>query len=206
VVGLAVALNRRILRSLVIPGRTLSSGGLVIVFEGEDENERATLVDRMGGWLAWKLDGLVLHGRPGNSRATRRTAFRCRRAGVDSEVCLANTVVIRSSVEEPSRQPCLYVSAGHRGQDVLRHVLASSAWRPGLIAVVSDSVPLGAAAECDGVPVVAVPTEHTPDAWWAMAAHGIKGVLAVGVPPDLLEELSQKAFPLGVYGLQAGLL
>src|SRR5256885_5192848 len=54
---------------------------------------------------------------------------------------------------------------------------------------------------CDGVPVVAVPTEHTPDAWWAMAAHGIKGVLAVGVPPDLLEELSQKAFPLGVYGL-----
>src|SRR5207244_1677104 len=90
--------------------------------------------------------------------------------------------------------------------DVLRHVLASSAWRPGLIAVVSDSVPLGAAAECDGVPVVAVPTEHTPDAWWAMAAHGIKGVLAVGVPPDLLEELSQKAFPLGVYGLQAGLL
>ena len=113
---------------------------------------------------------------------------------------------MRASLEELSGQSFLYVSGGHRGQDVLRHVLASSAWRPGLIAVVSDSVPLGAAAECDGVPVVAVPTEHTPDAWWAMAAHGIKGVLAVGVPPDLLEELSQKAFPLGVYGLQAGLL
>ena len=82
VVGLAVALNRRILRSLVIPGRTLSSGGLVIVFEGEDENERATLVDRIAAWLTWKLDVLVLHGRPRNSRATRRKAFRARSRGM----------------------------------------------------------------------------------------------------------------------------
>src|SRR3989442_10181385 len=81
-VGLAVALNRRILRSLVIPGRTLSSGGLVIVFEGEDENERATLVDRIAAWLTWKLDVLVLHGRPRNSRATRRKAFRARSRGM----------------------------------------------------------------------------------------------------------------------------
>ena len=82
VVGLAVALNRRILRSLVIPGRTLSSGGLVIVFEGEDENERATLVDRIAAWLTWKLDVLVLHGRPRNGRATRRKAFRARSRGM----------------------------------------------------------------------------------------------------------------------------
>jgi len=113
---------------------------------------------------------------------------------------------MRASLEELSGQSFLYVSGGLRGQDVLRHVLASSAWRPGLIAVLSDSVPLGAAAECDGIPVVTVPTEHSPDAWWAIAAHGIKGVLAVGVPPDLIEELSRKAFPLGVYGFHAGLL
>src|SRR5437879_8482586 len=99
---------------------------------------------------------------------------------------------MRASLEELSGQSFLYVSGGHRGQDVLRHVLASSAWRPGLIAVVSDSVPLGAAAECDGVPVVAVPTEHTPDAWWAMAAHGIKGVLAVGFPPICLRNCPRK--------------
>src|SRR5690348_17261598 len=82
VVGLAVALNRRILRSLVIPGRTISSGGLVIVFEGEDENESATLVDRIAAWLTWKLDVLVLHGRPRNNRATRRKAFRARSRGM----------------------------------------------------------------------------------------------------------------------------
>ena len=81
-VGLALALNRRILRSLVIPGRTLSSSGLVIVFEGEDENERATLVDRIAAWLTWKLDVLVLHGRPRNGRATRRKAFRARSRGM----------------------------------------------------------------------------------------------------------------------------
>ena len=81
-VGLALALNRRILRSLVFPGRTLSSGGLVIVFEGEDENERATLVDRIAAWLTWKLDVLVLHGRPRNGRATRRKAFRARGRGM----------------------------------------------------------------------------------------------------------------------------
>ena len=81
-VGLALALNRRILRSLVIPGRTLSSGGLVIVFEGEDENERATLVDRIAAWLTRKLDVLVLHGRPRNGRATRRKAFRARSRGL----------------------------------------------------------------------------------------------------------------------------
>ena len=81
-VGLALALNRRMLRSLVIPGRTLSSGGLVIVFEGEDENERATLVDRIAAWLTWKLDVLVLHGRPRNGRATRRKAFRARSRGL----------------------------------------------------------------------------------------------------------------------------
>ena len=81
-VGLALALNRRILRSLVFPGRTLSSGGLVIVFEGEDENERATLVDRIAAWLTRKLDVLVLHGRPRNGRATRRKAFRARSRGM----------------------------------------------------------------------------------------------------------------------------
>ncbi len=81
-VGLALALNRRILRSLVFPGRTLSSGGLVIVFEGEDENERATLVDRIAAWLTRKLDVLVLHGRPRNGRATRRKAFRARSRGL----------------------------------------------------------------------------------------------------------------------------
>src|SRR5256885_3752334 len=78
VVGLAVALNRRILRSLVIPGRTLPSGGLVIVFEGEDENERATLVDRIAAWLTWKLDVLVLRG----GGAQRRKAFRARSRGM----------------------------------------------------------------------------------------------------------------------------
>ena len=78
VVGLAVALNRRILRSLVIPGRTLPSGGRVIVFEGEDENERATLVDRIAAWLTWKLDVLVLRG----GGAQRRKAFRARSRGM----------------------------------------------------------------------------------------------------------------------------
>src|SRR5436189_221613 len=56
--------------------------GLVIVFEGEDENERATLVDRIAAWLTWKLDVLVLHGRPRNGRATRRKAFRARSRGM----------------------------------------------------------------------------------------------------------------------------
>jgi hypothetical protein len=77
VVGLAVALNRRVLRSLVIPGRTLSSGGLVVVFEGVDKNERATLVDRIAAWLTWKLDVLVLRG-----GAQRRKAFRARGRGM----------------------------------------------------------------------------------------------------------------------------
>src|SRR5438034_11601944 len=116
---------------------------------------------------------------------------------------------MRASLEELSGQSFLYLSGGHRGQDVLRHILGSSAWRPGLIAVVSDSprtVPVGTAAECDGIPLVTVPSVYSPDAWWAMAAHGIKGVLAVGVPPDLLEESFLKEFPLGVYGLHVGVL
>ncbi len=117
--------------------------------------------------------------------------------------------MVKASLEELSGQSILYLSGGHRGQDVLRHILGSSAWRPGLIAVVSDSprtVPVGTAAECDGIPLVTVPSVYSPDAWWAMAAHGIKGVLAVGVPPDLLEESFLKEFPLGVYGLHVGLL
>jgi hypothetical protein len=99
-VGLAVALNRRILRSLVIAGRTLPSGGLMIAFEGGDETERATLVDRIAAWLTWKLDVLVLDGGGGggrrrgfagavtalvrarNSRARRRKAFRARSRGM----------------------------------------------------------------------------------------------------------------------------
>ena len=83
VVGLAVALNRRILRSLVIPGRTLPSGGLLIAFEGDDDNKRATLVDRIAAWLTWKLDVLVLHGGGGDGRrATWRKAFRARSRGM----------------------------------------------------------------------------------------------------------------------------
>ena len=78
VVGLAVALNRRILRSLVIPGRTRPSGGLVIVFAGEDENERATLVQRIAAWLTSKLDVLVLRG----GGAQRRKAFRAKSRGM----------------------------------------------------------------------------------------------------------------------------
>jgi hypothetical protein len=78
VVGLAVTLNRRMLRSLVIPGRTLASGGLVIVFEGDDENDRATLVERIAAWLTWKLDVLVLHG----GRSQRRKAFRAKSRGM----------------------------------------------------------------------------------------------------------------------------
>ena len=58
VVVMAVALHRRILRSLVIPGRTLSSGGLLVVFEGADKNERATWWIRSrpgwrGSWMFW---------------------------------------------------------------------------------------------------------------------------------------------------------
>src|SRR2546430_9350212 len=116
---------------------------------------------------------------------------------------------MRASLEELSGQSFLYLSGGQRGQDVARDILWIEAWRPGLIAVVSDSprtVPVGTAAECDGIPLVTVPSVYSPDAWWAMAAHGIKGVLAVGVPPDLLEESFLKAFPLGVYGFHVGLL
>lgn len=78
VVGLAVTLNRRFLRSLVIPGRTLPNGGLVVVFEGEDKNERATLVNRIATWLTWKMDVLVLRG----GAAQRRKAFRARSRGM----------------------------------------------------------------------------------------------------------------------------
>jgi hypothetical protein len=78
VIGVAVTLNRRILRSLVIPGRTLPGGGLVIVFEGDDENARATLVQRIAAWLTWKLDVLVLRG----GGAQRRKAFRARSRGM----------------------------------------------------------------------------------------------------------------------------
>jgi len=115
----------------------------------------------------------------------------------------------QASLDERSGQSFAYLSGGYRGQDVLRHILASGAWRPGLIAVLSDApraAPLGTAADCDGIPVVTVPSVYSPAAWWAMAANGIKGVLAVGVPPDLPEESFLKAFPLGVYGFHAGLL
>src|SRR5207245_3170303 len=91
--------------------------------------------------------------------------------------------------------------------DVRRHILARGAWTPCLIAVVSDApraAPLGTATEYDGIPVVTVPSVYSPAAWWAMAANGIKGVLAVGVPPNLPGESFLKALRLGGYGLHAG--
>jgi LmbE family N-acetylglucosaminyl deacetylase/methionyl-tRNA formyltransferase len=129
-------------------------------------------------------------------------------SGRRCESLIATGTAAEAPLDERSGQSFLYLSGGYRGQDVLRHILAHSTWRPGLIAVVSDApqaAPLGA-SECDGIPVFSVPSVYGPDAWWPMAAHGIKGVLAVGVPPDLLEESFLKAFPLGVYGFHAGLL
>ena len=98
--GLAVALNRRVLRSLVIFGRIIPNGGLVIAFEGGDHGERAILVDRIAAWLTWKLDVLVLDWGGGdrqlrgfagaitalvrarNRRASRWKAFRARSRGM----------------------------------------------------------------------------------------------------------------------------
>jgi len=137
VVGLAVALNRRILRSLVIPGRTLPSGGLVIVFEGEDGNERATLVDRIAAWLTWKLDVLVLRG----GGAQRRKAFRARSRGM---------IV-------------LYDGSPERGQTLDTGTGPERAWDPDLPDLVINLRRAASPGPEDALPAEGRPTRHHVD-------------------------------------------
>ena len=111
----------------------------------------------------------------------------------------------------PSGETLAYLCRGHRGEEVLRHLLDRGGWRPGLIVRLAaptrdGSVPiLGAADKRGGIPLIEAPSLDSPGIWYALAANGIQGVLAVGVA-EAFEESFLNAFPLGVYALHAGSL
>jgi len=82
--GLGVAVNRKWLRSMVLPARILPNSGLVIAFLGDDERACKTAVNQIASWLTWKLDVIVLD-RWGEMRqvgSRGRKAFRARSRGM----------------------------------------------------------------------------------------------------------------------------
>ena len=104
-----------------------------------------------------------------------------------------------------------YLGGVLEGQDVLQALLRSQAWKPGLILALTDEVLRGAAggrpwpAELAGLPVVKVPSFQSPQAWQALGAAQVKGVLCAGIS-EILRQPFIDAFPLGVYGFHGSLL
>jgi N-acetylglucosamine malate deacetylase 1 len=97
------------------------------------------------------------------------------------------------------------------GQDILHALTARKAWQPGLILVLQDEALRDAAGgrpwpdQFAGLPVIKVPSFQSPEAWRALGAGKIEGVLAAGIS-EILRPPFLDAFPLGVYGFHASLL
>ncbi|HEY0350748.1 MAG TPA: formyltransferase family protein, partial [Gemmatimonadales bacterium] len=104
-----------------------------------------------------------------------------------------------------------YLGGVLEGQDILQALLRNRAWQPGLILALTDEALRGAAggrpwpAEFAGIPVVKVPSFQSPQAWQALGAAQVKGVLAAGIS-EILRQPFLDAFPLGVYGFHGSLL
>jgi N-acetylglucosamine malate deacetylase 1 len=97
------------------------------------------------------------------------------------------------------------------GHDILHALLRERGWQPGLILALNDQALRGAAGgrpwptHFSDLPVVKVPSFQSPEAWHALGAAKIQGVLAAGIS-EILREPFLKAFPKGVYGFHGSLL
>jgi methionyl-tRNA formyltransferase/LmbE family N-acetylglucosaminyl deacetylase len=104
-----------------------------------------------------------------------------------------------------------YLGGVLEGQDILQALLQRQAWQPGLILALTDEALRGAAGghpwptELAGVPVVKVPSFQSPQAWQALGAARVQGVLCAGIS-EILRQPFLDAFPLGVYGFHGSLL
>jgi methionyl-tRNA formyltransferase/LmbE family N-acetylglucosaminyl deacetylase len=96
-------------------------------------------------------------------------------------------------------------------QDILRALLRERAWQPGIILALDDNALRGAAGaqpwphHFSDLPVLKVPSFQSPEAWQALGAAKVQGVLAAGIS-EILREPFLRAFPLGVYGFHGSLL
>ena len=104
-----------------------------------------------------------------------------------------------------------YLGGVLEGQDILQALLQNQAWQPGLILALTDDALSGAAggrpwpASFAGLPVAKVPSFQSPQAWQALGAARIQGVLCGGIS-EILRQSFLDAFPLGVYGFHGSLL
>ena len=105
-----------------------------------------------------------------------------------------------------------YVGGVSEAQDILRGLMNGGRWRPGLILALEDSSLRQAsggtpwpAGDLDGVPLVKVPSIQSPQAYSALGAAGVRGVLCAGIS-EILRPPFLSGFPLGVYGFHASLL
>ena len=104
-----------------------------------------------------------------------------------------------------------YLGGVLEGQDILQALLQNQAWQPGLILALTDDALAGAAAgrpwpaSIAGLPVVKVPSFQSPQAWQALGAARVQGVLCGGIS-EILRQSFLDAFPLGVYGFHGSLL
>jgi methionyl-tRNA formyltransferase/LmbE family N-acetylglucosaminyl deacetylase len=108
-------------------------------------------------------------------------------------------------------QSFAYLGGVTEGQDILHALLRDKAWQPGLILALSDEALSGAAGGRPwpqvfaGLPVVKVPSFQSPEAWRALGAGAMQGVLAAGIS-EILRQPFLDSFPLGVYGFHGSLL
>jgi methionyl-tRNA formyltransferase/LmbE family N-acetylglucosaminyl deacetylase len=104
-----------------------------------------------------------------------------------------------------------YLGGVLEGQDILQALLQDQTWQPALVLALTDEALRGAAggrpwpAEFAGLPVVKVPSFQSPQAWQALGAARVQGVLAAGIS-EILRQSFLDAFPLGVYGFHGSLL
>ena len=94
----------------------------------------------------------------------------------------------------------------------LRALLQFGPWRPGLILATREFTNGLASGgrpgpdECvNGIPVVAVSSFQSQEAWRALGHAGIEGILCAGLN-EILRQPFLDGFPHGVYGFHAGLL
>ena len=97
-------------------------------------------------------------------------------------------------------------------QDILHGLLRADGWRPALILALNDASLRHAAGgapwpqgQVQGIPVVRVSAIQSPEAYQALGAAGVEGVLCAGIS-EILRGPFLASFPLGVYGFHASML
>jgi methionyl-tRNA formyltransferase/LmbE family N-acetylglucosaminyl deacetylase len=105
-----------------------------------------------------------------------------------------------------------YVGGVSEGQDILQALLKGGTWRPALILALDDASLQRASGgvpwpsgQVEGIPLIKVSSVQSPEAYLALGAAGVQGVLCAGIS-EILRKPFLGSFPLGVYGFHASLL